>query len=240
MRIYPAIDIKNGKCVRLKQGRFDEITIYNEHPLEVALKWVHCGASYLHLVDLDGALAGDSINHSVIKEITKNISVPIQVGGGIRSMAAIEKKLSLGICRVILGTSAVQNPSFVKQAINEFGSEHIVVGVDAKDGKVAIEGWEKISSFSTVEKCLQMKEIGVDTIIYTDIARDGMLLGPNINTTKTLIEQTNMNIIASGGVTTMKDLEALQEIQVEGVIIGKALYQNRLQLPTVIEQFETR
>ncbi|NLL69996.1 MAG: 1-(5-phosphoribosyl)-5-[(5-phosphoribosylamino)methylideneamino]imidazole-4-carboxamide isomerase [Epulopiscium sp.] len=240
MRIYPAIDIKNGKCVRLKQGRFDEITIYNEHPLEVALKWVHCGASYLHLVDLDGALAGDSINHSVIKEITKNISVPIQVGGGIRSMAAIEKKLSLGIRRVILGTSAVQNPSFVKQAINEFGSEHIVVGVDAKDGKVAIEGWEKISSFSTVEKCLQMKEIGVDTIIYTDIARDGMLLGPNINTTKTLIEQTNMNIIASGGVTTMKDLEALQEIQVEGVIIGKALYQNRLQLPTVIEQFETR
>ncbi|NMA83089.1 MAG: 1-(5-phosphoribosyl)-5-[(5-phosphoribosylamino)methylideneamino]imidazole-4-carboxamide isomerase [Epulopiscium sp.] len=240
MRIYPAIDIKNGNCVRLKQGKFNEITIYDEDPLQTALKWAECGATYLHLVDLDGALVGNTVNLEVIKKIAQKISIPIQLGGGIRTMASIEQKLSLGIQRVILGTVAIQDPSFVKEAIRRFGKDHIVVGIDAKDGKVAIEGWEKVSPFSAVETCLQMKEIGVETIIYTDISKDGMLSGPNVEATKNLIEQTNMNIIASGGVTNIGDLKALQQIQVEGAIIGKALYQGFLDLSTVIQQFETR
>ncbi len=236
MRIYPAIDIKNGKCVRLKQGKFDEITVYGDDPVEMALKWVNAGARYLHLVDLDGAL-GQSINHEVIGRIAKAISIPIQTGGGIRSMEAIEKKLSLGVERVIIGTAAIKNPSFVEEAVRMFGS-HIAVGIDAKDGNVAIEGWEEVSTTTAVELCLQMKELGVSTIIYTDIAKDGMLSGPNIASTKELIEKTQMNIIASGGVTTMDDLIEVEEIGAEGAIIGKALYQATLDLYSVIQQFE--
>lgn len=240
MQIYPAIDIKDGKCVRLKQGQFDQVTIYDEDPLKVAIQWVKAGASYLHLVDLDGALTGESSNHKIIRKIAQTIPIPVQVGGGIRSIKDIDQALSSGIQRVILGTVAIQNPTFVEEAIVQFGSTHIVVGIDAKNGKVAIEGWEKISKFPTIETCLYMKKLGVDTIIYTDISKDGMMLGPNIEATQELLFKTNMNIIASGGVTKIRDLEKLQQIGVAGAIIGKSLYQNKLNLSEVIQEFQKR
>lgn len=239
MQIYPAIDIKDGKCVRLQQGRFDQVTVYGDNPVDMALQWVEAGASYLHLVDLDGAVQGQSANHEVIRKIAKAISIPIQTGGGIRTMEAIEKKLSLGVERVIIGTAAVKNPKFVEEAVKAFG-DHVAVGIDAKNGMVAVEGWEQVSSRSAVDLCLEMKALGVKTIIYTDISKDGMLAGPNIESTQELIDKTGLDIIASGGVTTMADLENVERIRAEGAIIGKALYQGTLDLKEVIQRFEKR
>lgn len=238
MNIYPAIDIKNGKCVRLKQGKFDEVTIYNENPVEAAKEWEQKGASYLHVVDLDGALEGSSVNIETIAKICSVVSIPVQTGGGIRKMKHIEEKIAAGVNRVIIGTAAVKNPSLVKEAVEKFGADAIVVGIDAKDGMVAIEGWEKVSGKSAVELTLEMKEFGVKTIVYTDISKDGMLSGPNIESTKDLVEQTGLDIIASGGVSSMKDLEELSTIRVEGAIIGKALYHGAIKLEDVVNQFE--
>lgn len=240
MRIYPAIDIKDGKCVRLSQGCFDKVTVYGENPVEIAKQWVKEGASFIHLVDLDGALLGEQANKKVIKEIAQSVGIPIQTGGGIRSIDTIKDRLSLGVDRVIIGTAAVKNPDLVREAIMTFGANKIIIGIDAKDGRVAVEGWEEVSSLSAVDLCLQMKEIGVKTIIYTDISKDGMLCGVNIEATKELIDKTGMEIIASGGVANLSDLEKVSVIGVEGVIIGKALYQGSVDLKQAIEQFEAR
>ncbi|HOQ16701.1 MAG TPA: 1-(5-phosphoribosyl)-5-[(5-phosphoribosylamino)methylideneamino]imidazole-4-carboxamide isomerase [Defluviitaleaceae bacterium] len=238
MRIYPAIDIKDGKCVRLSQGRFDKVTVYNENPVEVAKAWKNAGASYIHLVDLDGALLGNQANKEVIREIVKAVNIPIQTGGGIRNLEAIQERLSLGVARVIFGTAAVKNPELVKEAIDLFGADKIVVGIDAKDGKVAVEGWEELSSVSAVDLALQMKKMGVRTIVYTDISKDGMLSGLNIQATKELIDATGMDIIASGGVASLTDLEKVSKINAEGVIIGKALYQGSIDLKEAISLYE--
>ncbi|NLM47669.1 MAG: 1-(5-phosphoribosyl)-5-[(5-phosphoribosylamino)methylideneamino]imidazole-4-carboxamide isomerase [Epulopiscium sp.] len=238
MRIYPAIDIKDGKCVRLSQGRFDKVTVYNENPVEVAKAWKNAGASYIHLVDLDGALLGNQANKEVIREIVKAVNIPIQTGGGIRNLEAIQERLSLGVARVIIGTAAVKNPELVKEAIDLFGADKIVVGIDAKDGKVAVEGWEELSSVSAVDLALQMKKMGVRTIVYTDISKDGMLSGLNIQATKELIDATGMDIIASGGVASLTDLEKVSKINAEGVIIGKALYQGSIDLKEAISLYE--
>lgn len=238
MRIYPAIDIKDGKCVRLSQGRFDKVTVYNDNPLEVAKQWVEEGASFIHLVDLDGALLGNQANKKVIKEIAQTVKIPVQTGGGIRNIEAVRERLSLGVHRVIIGTAAVKNPDFVKEAVNLFGEDKIVVGIDAKDGKVAIEGWEEVSSISAIDLALEMKEIGVKTIVYTDISKDGMLCGVNTIATKELIDATKMDIIASGGVANLSDLEKVYTIGAEGVIIGKALYQETIDLQKAIEFYE--
>ncbi|HHW67250.1 MAG: phosphoribosylformimino-5-aminoimidazole carboxamide ribotide isomerase [Epulopiscium sp.] len=240
MRIYPAIDIKGGKCVRLSQGRFDHVTVYSDNPVDMAKEWVKKGASFIHIVDLDGALSGEEANKNVIKEIVKNMNVPVQTGGGIRSIDSIKDRLSLGVNRVIIGTAAVKNPDLVREAIKLFGSERIVVGIDAKDGRVAVEGWEELSDVSAVDLCLQMKKIGVKTIIYTDISKDGMLCGVNIEATKDLIDKTDMDIIASGGVAALSDLEKVSQIGAEGVIIGKALYQGTIDLAQAIQRFESR
>ena len=240
MKLYPAIDIKNGQCVRLRQGQFQDVEVYSNTPAKVAELWQSKGASYIHIVDLDGALAGHSVNDDAIKEIVNTVNVKIQVGGGIRTIKDIDSKLALGISRVIIGTKAVENPAFIKEAINAFGPEAIVVGIDAKAGMVAIEGWEKVSNYNAVTLALQMRDMGVKTIVYTDISKDGMLQGPNIIHTKEMVEATGLDIIASGGISSLKDLESLNEIKVEGTIIGKALYENKFDLSDAIELFQSK
>lgn len=239
MRIFPAIDIKNGQCVRLRQGNFEDPHVYSNTPLNVAKQWEDNGASYIHIVDLDGALVGYSVNDEVIKSIVAEIHLPIQVGGGIRTIKEIDNKLSLGIDRVIIGTKAVKDPGFVKEAVSIFGADRIVIGIDAKDGMVAIEGWEKVSSYHAVTLAQEMKNYGIQTVVYTDISKDGMLQGPNIQHTREMVELTGLRIIASGGIASLKDLEMLEEAGVYGAIIGKALYENRIDLKTAVEMFET-
>ena len=238
MKLYPAIDIKNGQCVRLKQGQIEDILVYSNSPVGVAKKWEDSGASFIHLVDLDGALVGHSVNDDVIREIASTVKIPIQVGGGIRTIKDIEHKLNLGVTRVILGTKAVENPMFIKEVIHCFGADKIVIGIDAKSGMVAIQGWEKLSNYNAVSLAIEMKEFGVKTIIYTDISKDGMLQGPNIEHTKEMVESTGLNIIASGGVSSMMDLEALNNINVEGAVIGKALYENHIDLKQAVSIYE--
>ncbi len=238
MQLYPAIDLKNGQCVRLKQGAFKEITVYSDKPEEIAAKWQSKGATYLHLVDLDGALAGHSVNEEVIKKIVDTLSIPIEIGGGIRSEEAIEAMLALGVSRVIIGTKAAENPEFIRDMVNKFGQERIVAGIDAKNGMVAVEGWEKLSDLSASELVNRMKEYGIRHVVYTDIARDGMLSGPNVEYTKKLTEETGLDIIASGGMSSMEDLRELYNAGVHGAIIGKALYENRIDLKEAIDAFE--
>lgn len=240
MQLYPAIDIKNGACVRLTQGLFDNVKVYSDTPADMAKLWVSQGASFLHLVDLDGALAGRSVNEPAIREIVRSVSVPIQLGGGIRSREAVKNMLELGVSRVIIGTKAVENPEFIRDLVNEFGSDRIVVGVDAKDGMVAIEGWEKVSSLTALSLCMQMKEYQVEHIVYTDISKDGMLSGPNVEYTKKLTEETGLDIIASGGVSSMEDLKNLYQAGIHGAIIGKALYEKRVDLKEAVPAFESK
>lgn len=238
MQLYPAIDMKNGQCVRLRQGAFKDITIYSDAPEKVAAHWQEKGASFLHLVDLDGALAGYSVNEEVIRRIADTVSIPIEIGGGIRSGEAVERMLGLGVRRVIIGTKAVEHPEFLRDMVRTFGEEAIVAGVDAKDGMVAVEGWEKVSSLTARDLCLTMKEYGVRHIIYTDISRDGMLSGPNVEATRKLTEETGLDIIASGGVSCMEDLKCLHEAGIRGAVIGKALYENRIDLAEAVRLYE--
>ena len=238
MQLYPAIDMKNGQCVRLRQGAFKDITIYSDAPEKVAAHWQEKGASFLHLVDLDGALAGYSVNEEVIRRIADTVSIPIEIGGGIRSVEAVERMLGLGVRRVIIGTKAVEHPEFLRDMVRTFGEEAIVAGVDAKDGMVAVEGWEKVSSLTARDLCLTMKEYGVRHIVYTDISRDGMLSGPNVEATRKLTEETGLDIIASGGVSCMEDLKCLHEAGIRGAIIGKALYENRIDLAEAVRLYE--
>ena len=238
MQLYPAIDMKNGQCVRLRQGAFKDITIYSDAPEKVAAHWQEKGASFLHLVDLDGALAGYSVNEEVIRRIADTVSIPIEIGGGIRSGEAVERMLGLGVRRVIIGTKAVEHPEFLRDMVRTVGEEAIVAGVDAKDGMVAVEGWEKVSSLTARDLCLTMKEYGVRHIVYTDISRDGMLSGPNVEATRKLTEETGLDIIASGGVSCMEDLKCLHEAGIRGAIIGKALYENRIDLAEAVRLYE--
>lgn len=240
MQLYPAIDMKGGKCVRLTQGLFDNVKVYGDTPADMAKLWVSQGASFLHLVDLDGALAGRSVNEPAIRAIIENVNVPMELGGGLRSAEAVRYMLGLGITRCIIGTRAAERPEFIRELIEEFGPERIVAGVDAKNGYVAVEGWEKTSTMTAVELCLKMKEYGVRHIVYTDISRDGMLTGPNIPYTRMLTEQTGLDVIASGGVSCMEDLQSLYDNGIQGAIIGKALYENRINLSDAIAQFEKK
>lgn len=238
MQLYPAIDMKDGQCVRLTQGLFDNVKVYSQDPGEMARLWVSQGADFLHLVDLDGALAGLSVNEPVIRRIVETVDVPVQVGGGIRSRETVEAMLKLGVRRVIIGTKAVKEPEFVKELTKTFGPERIVVGVDAKDGMVAVEGWEKVSQVTALDLCRQMREYGVRHVVYTDISRDGMLSGPNVAATRKLTEETEMDIIASGGVSCMEDLQELFDQGIKGAIIGKALYEKRLDLGEAVRRFQ--
>ena len=238
MKLYPAIDIKNGQCVRLQQGLFDATTVYSNEPFEVAKQFEEVGAKFLHIVDLDGALQGMGANDEALAQIIKNVTIPLEIGGGIRTMQDIEHRLNMGVTRVILGTKAVESPEFVKEAIGIFGADKIVIGIDAKDGMVAIKGWETISNIDAVTLALSMKDLGVKTIIYTDISKDGMLCGPNFVQTAKMVEATGLDIIASGGVSSMQDLEQLEKIGVEGAILGKAIYEKRVDLKEAVKRFQ--
>lgn len=236
MRLYPAIDLKNGQCVRLKKGDFKEVIVYSKYPEQIAKSFEEQGAEYIHVVDLDAALAGHQVNEAVIREIIKTVNIPVQTGGGIRTPFDVEAKLNMGLDRVIIGTKAVENPEFVKEMVKQFGAEKIVVGIDAKNGHVAVAGWEKVSDCLAVDLALQMKELGVKTIVYTDINRDGMLQGPNVEATAELVKASGLDIIASGGMSALADLEALKPIGVEGAIIGKAIYEKRINLREALEK----
>ncbi len=239
MRIYPAIDIRGGKCVRLRQGVFDDMTVYGENPVAVALGFKEAGAKYIHVVDLDGALAGHGVNNAVISEIAKATGLPIQTGGGIRTLENIEDKLNAGVTRVIIGTKAVKEPEFVDEAIKAFGADRIVAGLDGKNGKAAVAGWEKDSDIEIVDLALHLKEYGLKTVVYTDIARDGMLTGPNFEYTSRLVKETGLDIIASGGVGSAEDIAAIEKAGVEGVITGKAIYEGKINLKEILTVYNT-
>lgn len=232
MIIYPAIDIRGGRCVRLTEGRFDAETVFADDPAEMALKWAGLGAEFLHLVDLDGALAGEGKNVPVIERILQSVSIPVQLGGGIRNLATIEKLLSLGVTRLILGSAAVKNPVLVEEACKKYPG-HIAVGIDAKNGEVAIEGWGKGSGVAATELAKKMAAYGVETIIYTDISRDGMLSGVNVEATAALARACGVPIIASGGVASIEDIRRVKAVEADGVqgcIIGKAIYTGAVDL----------
>ena len=223
MIIYPAVDIKGGRCVRLIQGEFDKVTVYSDNPVEMALKWEQLGAQYLHVVDLDGARTGQVQNIPIISEMAVKLGIPVQMGGGIRTIETIETILCKGIHRIILGTSAVKDPNLVKQALKNFG-DSIAIGIDAKDGMVAIEGWAKTSEFTAIGFARKMEQLGAKTIIYTDISRDGMLKGPNLKAMEEMVKAVGIEVIASGGVSNLEDIRHLKEVGVSGAIVGKALY----------------
>ena len=232
MIIYPAIDIRGGRCVRLTEGRFDAETVFADDPAEMALKWAGMGAEFLHLVDLDGALAGEGKNVPVIERILQSVNIPVQLGGGIRNLETIEKLLALGVTRLILGSAAVKNPQLVEEACKKYPG-HIAVGIDAKNGEVAIEGWGKGSGVAATELAKQMAAYGVETIIYTDISRDGMLSGVNVEDTAALARACGVPIIASGGVASIEDIRRVKAVEADGVqgcIIGKAIYTGAVDL----------
>ena len=226
--LIPAIDLKDGHCVRLIQGDMDQSTTFGEDPAAMAAKWLDAGARRLHLVDLNGAFAGQPKNLSAIKSILKEVDgeIPVQLGGGIRDLDTIERYIDLGIEYLIIGTAAVKNPGFLQDACSAFPG-HIIVGLDAKDGKVAIDGWSKLTGQDVIETAKRFEDWGVESIIYTDIGRDGMLSGINIDATVKLAQSLKIPVIASGGLAGMADIEALCKVQdegVEGVICGRAIY----------------
>jgi phosphoribosylformimino-5-aminoimidazole carboxamide ribotide isomerase len=232
MLLIPAIDLKDGHCVRLKQGDMEQATTFSEDPAQMALQWVAQGARRLHLVDLNGAFAGKPQNHLAIKSILKAVGddLPVQLGGGIRDLDTIEKYIDAGMRYVIIGTAAVKNPGFLKDACSAFGG-HIIVGLDARDGKVATDGWSKLTGHEVVDLAKKFEDYGVESIIYTDIGRDGMLTGINIDATVQLAQSLTIPVIASGGLSNLKDIEALCAVEdegIEGVICGRAIYSGDL------------
>ncbi len=234
MQVYPAIDIKNGKCVRLYQGDFAKETIVNIDPVAQALAFQKSGASYLHIVDLDGARNGTPANLAFIQEMSKQTGLPVQVGGGIRSMEQVTAYLESGIARVIIGSSAVSSPDFVRKAVAQYG-ERIAVGIDAKNGFVATDGWLSTSNIRFTDFAVQMEKLGVKTLIFTDIGRDGTLTGPNFDQLKKLQNTVSCAIIASGGVKDQADLIALKKQNLAGAIAGKALYSGHLTMEEILE-----
>ncbi|PEZ05830.1 1-(5-phosphoribosyl)-5-[(5-phosphoribosylamino)methylideneamino]imidazole-4-carboxamide isomerase [Bacillus sp. AFS018417] len=234
MEIFPAIDLKNGRCVRLYQGQFQQETVMNENPVAQALLFEQLGARVLHIVDLDGAVAGRSENLSVIEDICKAVRIPVQVGGGIRSIAAIETLLAAGVMKVILGTAALYDRSFVEEAVRLYGDK-IIVGIDAKNGYVATRGWLDVSETSYVQLAKEMEKVGVQTLIFTDISRDGTLTGPNFEQLQKLQDEVSLQIVASGGVSSLADVEKLQDMNLYGVIIGKALYDKKVILEEALQ-----
>ena len=233
MLILPAIDLRNGKCVNLVQGRAEEETIFSDQPIEMAKRWEAEGAEYLHLVDLDGAFHGTSANLQIVREIVEAIQIPVQLGGGIRTLERLDLVVNLGVARAILGTAALKNPVLVEHACRKYGAQ-IAVGIDAKDELVATEGWLKVSHKPAIEFAKEMQNLGVLTIIYTDIKSDGMLKGPNMEATRTVVEAVEIDVVASGGITSGEDLKTLKSIGASGAIIGRALYTGDLDLQSAL------
>jgi phosphoribosylformimino-5-aminoimidazole carboxamide ribotide isomerase len=235
MQIYPAIDLRDGKCVRLKQGDYAQETVFGADPAAMAQRWVADGATYLHLVDLDGAKEGRPVNVRAIRAITKAVNVPCQLGGGLRTENDIKDALALGVARVIVGTKALQSPKWLAQMTQQFPGR-IVLGIDAKDGKVATQGWLDVSEIGALDLARQCARPLLSAIIYTDISRDGMMQGANVQGMAEMAAAVPLPVIASGGVTTMDDVKKLQESGLSGCIIGRALYEGQLNLREVVAQ----
>jgi len=232
MLLIPAIDLKDGRCVRLKQGDMNESTIFSEDPAAMARRWVTAGARRLHLVDLNGAFAGKPVNEAAVKAILAEVGdeIPVQLGGGIRDLDTIERLLDDGVSYIIVGTAAVKNPGFLRDACSAFGG-HIIVGLDARDGKVATDGWSKLTGHEVGDLAKKFEDYGVDGLIYTDIGRDGMLSGINIEATVKLARTLTIPVTASGGLSSMADIEqlcAVEEIGIDSVICGRAIYSGEL------------
>ncbi len=235
MIVIPAIDIKGGRCVRLRQGRMDDETVYSEDPVGVAKRWEAAGARLIHIVDLDAAVTGRPVNYDTIAAIASSTDVPVQVGGGIRDASTATRYLDLkGVKRIIIGTAAFEDERFVKELAGCYPGR-VAVGIDAKDGRVAIKGWVEVTGMDAVELALRLEDSGAACIIYTDISKDGMLAGPNVEATRRLVDSVSIPVVASGGVSSIKDVEELRKIGAEGVIIGKALYSGTIELEQAIE-----
>lgn len=234
MKIFPAIDLYSGKAVRLFKGDYSKMTVYSENPLEVARDFEQKGAEFIHLVDLEGAKDGTTPNFETVKSIAENTRLFTEIGGGIRGMETVEKYLGAGVDRVILGTAAVENQDFLNAAVNKYGDK-IAVGVDIKDGFVAVKGWTEASSYSCFDFCEKMRETGVKTLICTDISKDGAMQGTNRELYRELAEKFDIDIVASGGVSTLDDIKALKKLGLYGAIIGKAYYIGAIDLKEALE-----
>ncbi|WP_150272295.1 1-(5-phosphoribosyl)-5-[(5-phosphoribosylamino)methylideneamino]imidazole-4-carboxamide isomerase [Paenibacillus tepidiphilus] len=231
--IYPAIDIRDGKCVRLKQGDYAQETIYNDSPVQAAKSWEAQGGQFIHLVDLDGAKAGHPVNDALIGEIARSVNVPVQVGGGLRSLADVEKLLGLGVSRVIIGTAAISDQAFTEAVLAKYG-DRVAIGIDARNGFVATHGWLNTSEVRAEELAKELAAKGAETFIYTDISRDGMMQGPNVEGILSMAQASGRTVIASGGVTKLEDLLRLSSHSgsgIGGAIVGKALYTGDIELP---------
>lgn len=237
MYIFPAIDLYDGKAVRLLRGEYDKMTIYSENPIEIARDFEASGASHIHMVDLEGAKTGETPNLEIVAQVARETSLFVEVGGGIRSMEVIDRYIEAGVGRVILGTAAVNDEEFLKAAVQKYG-EKIAVGADIKDGFVAIKGWTEKSEYSCFDFCKKMQEIGVKTLICTDVSKDGAMQGTNRELYCELSKELDMQIIASGGVTDISDIKALAEMELYGAIIGKAYYTKAISLKEAIEVAE--
>ncbi|RBW71200.1 1-(5-phosphoribosyl)-5-[(5-phosphoribosylamino)methylideneamino]imidazole-4-carboxamide isomerase [Bacillus taeanensis] len=236
--IYPAIDMRGGKCVRLLQGDYNQETVYGDSPFDMAKQFVEQGADWIHMVDLDGAKAGKRVNHEYVLQVAKELPAKVQIGGGIRNEEDVAFYLEKGVDRVILGSSAISDPDFVKKMLKQYG-EKIAIGIDARDGYVAVEGWLKTSEVTAEELALELKEHGAEVFIFTDISKDGTLSGPNVEAIVKLAEATGKEVIASGGVSQLSDLEVLSESKEKGVggaIVGKALYTNQFSLSDALRK----
>lgn len=230
--VYPAIDIRDGKCVRLKQGDYNQETVYNESPLDAAQNWEALGGEYIHLVDLDGAKAGRPVNDAVIGAIASGVNVPVQVGGGLRRLADVEKLLGLGVSRVIIGTAAINDRAFTEEVLGRYGDK-VAIGIDARNGFVATHGWLETSEVRAEDLARELAALGAETFIYTDISRDGMMQGPNVEGIVSMAAASGRTVIASGGVTSLEDLERLNRHRGDGIggaIVGKALYTGHIDL----------
>lgn len=237
MLIIPAIDIKEGRCVRLTEGRFEDTEIFSDDPVAVAVEWVNKGAKMLHIVDLDGAKYGKLTNISLLEQIIKKVNIPVQLGGGIRNYEEVEKLISLGVSRVILGTILWKDKLLARRLFEDF-SKKVVAGIDARDGYVAIEGWQNITSVNALDFAKEMEELGARRIIYTDIKRDGTLIGPDMGNIEKMLKNVSIPLIYSGGITYLDDVKKLQKFEdlgLEGIIIGKALYKRKIILEEAIK-----
>jgi phosphoribosylformimino-5-aminoimidazole carboxamide ribotide isomerase len=234
MIIFPAMDLRDGKCVRLYQGKFDASEVVGENPLDVAMAFKGAGAEYIHMVDLDGALNGEIKNLNIILKVIKEVGIPVELGGGIRDMKTVDKLIEAGLSRVILGTAALRDKKIVKEATLKYG-EKIAVGIDAKDEKVAVNGWIDVSDVNYIDFAKQIENIGVKTIIFTDISKDGTLTGPNLKQLKAISDSVNCNIIASGGIKELGDLKTINDMGLYGTIVGKAIYSGNIELKEAID-----
>ena len=230
MIILPAIDLIGGKCVRLRQGKYDDVTVYNDSPLDQAYAFKEAGAEWIHVVDLDAAKSGVPENHLIIKEIAEKTGLKVDTGGGIRNMDTLSKWIEdYGVSRAVLGTAAVKDPEFTSKAIEKYGSK-VAIGIDAHDGYVSVNGWTSDSTLKAVDFALKCKEIGATTVVFTDISRDGMLTGPATEATKEMVKKTGLEVIASGGIGSDADVELIKTSGCAGVIIGKAIYEGKVDL----------